>query len=230
MVVDTDGGYLDAGRCCVAVTRKEKYNNKIMLQPEEIRRILSRHQPRYIDRPEWRRAAVLMPIFWNAGEPHVVFTKRSEHVPHHKGQVSFPGGSIEASDSDAFAAAVRETAEEIGLPPGVIEPLGRLDDILTITHFIVTPFVAQIPKGFPYRPNLFEIAEIFDVPLRTLSDPAHLREETVQWEGHPYPIYYFDHGGYNIWGATGKILRQFLAITGVLPGRVEPDDRLPADF
>jgi 8-oxo-dGTP pyrophosphatase MutT (NUDIX family) len=201
-----------------------------MLNRDEIRQRLLGKIPQVIDRNDFRRAAVLVPVYWNDGEPHVVFTKRSEKVPHHKGQVSFPGGSIDASDADDFSAAVRETTEEIGIPEDRIKLLGRLDDIITVTHFVVSPFVAEIPAHFPYQPSEFEIAEIFDVPLRELADPARMREELVQFENRPYPIYYFDHKGHNIWGATAKILRQMLSLTGVMPGDVPSDSVLPSDL
>jgi 8-oxo-dGTP pyrophosphatase MutT (NUDIX family) len=201
-----------------------------MLTPDAIREKLAGHTPRAIARTDFRRAAVLVPIYWNEGEPHVVFTKRSTKVPHHKGQISFPGGSIDAADADAFAAAVRETHEEIGVPAGVVNLLGRLDDIITITHFVVSPFVAEIPRGFTFTPNDFEIDEIFDVALRDLADPQFLREDQVEFESKPYPIYYFAHKGHNIWGATGKILRQMLAALDLLPGHVPSDDQLPSDL
>lgn len=201
-----------------------------MLGRDDIRQRLAAVKPQVIDRRDFRRAAVLMPLYWKGAEPHVVFTKRSEKVPHHKGQIAFPGGSIDAADPDEFAAARRETWEEIGIPINEISLLGRLDDIITITHFIVTPFVAEIPAGFSYRPNDFEIAEIFDVPLRELADPSRMREELVEFEDKPYPIYYFDHKGYNIWGATGKILRQMLAVTELMPGDVPSDGILPSDL
>ena len=201
-----------------------------MFHPDSILRTLGTHLPQTIRRTDFRRAAVLLPIFWEGSEPHVVFTKRSEHVPHHKGQVSFPGGSIDPTDADAYAAAVRETEEEIGIPPDQVEMLGRLDDILTITHFVVTPYVARIPAGFAYRPSDFEIAEVFHVALRDLADPNRLREEVVSFEERPYPIYYFDHAGHNIWGATAKILRQFLAVTRLMPGEIVSDRTLPSDL
>lgn len=201
-----------------------------MLGRDDIRRRLATATPQVIERPDFRHAAVLMPLYWLGDEPHVVFTKRSDKVPHHKGQIAFPGGSIDALDSDAFAAARRETWEEIGIPVDDVTLLGRLDDIITITHFVVTPFVAEIPAGFAYRPNDFEIDEIFDVPLRELADPTRMREERVEFENRPYPIYYFDHKGYNIWGATAKILRQMLAVTELMPGEVPSDRYLPSDL
>ena len=201
-----------------------------MLHPDAIYRTLQSHRHQTIERKDFRRAAVLLPMFWENGEPYVVFTKRSELVPHHKGQVSFPGGSIDQTDADSFAAAVRETEEEIGIPPEQVRLLGRLDDIITITHFVVTPYVAQVPAGFAYRPSDFEIAEVFHVGLRELADPSRMREEVVTFEDCLYPIYFFDHAGHNIWGATAKILRQFLSVTQLMPGEIVSDQSLPADM
>ncbi len=203
---------------------------KIMLNPEEIRQKLSDRAPGALQRTDFRRAAVLVPIFWRDGEPHVVFTKRSQKVPHHKGQISFPGGGIDATDAGPFEAAVRETHEEIGIPGSLINFLGRLDEIITVTHYVVAPFVAEIPADFQYSLSEFEIDELFDVSLRELADPAKLREQVVEFEGKPYPIYYFEHKGHNIWGATGKILRQLLSVTGVMPGDIPRDDFIPSDF
>ncbi len=201
-----------------------------MLASDAIRDLLSRQKPRRITRENFRRAAVLVPIYWRDEQPHMVFTQRSVHVPHHKGQIAFPGGSIDLDDPDELTAALRETEEELGIPRSQVELLGALDDIITVTHFVVSPFVARIPVDFPYRPSEFEIAEVFDVPLAELADPTRLREQTVSFEERPYPIYYFDHGGRNIWGATGKILRQFLAVTELMPGDVVSDDSLPTDL
>ena len=195
-----------------------------MLKPEEIRQKLSEREAGVIQRKDFRRAAVLVPIYWRGDEPHVVFTKRSEKVPHHKGQISFPGGGVDATDAGPFEAAVRETHEEIGIPASLIHLLGPLDEIITVTHYVVAPFVAEIPVDFQYSLSEFEIDELFDVPLRELADPEKMREEVVQFEGRPYPIYYFDHKGHNIWGATGKILRQMLSVTGLMPGDVPRDD------
>ena len=187
-----------------------------MLEPEYIRQILKAHPPISLERNNFRHAAVLMPIFWCEGEPYLVFTKRSEKVPHHKGQISFPGGSIDVGDVDSWAAAVRETTEEIGLPAGQIQYLGRLDDIMTITGYVISPFVAQIPDHFAYQISDFEIDVLFEAPLRELTDPSRLREEIAIFEQKSYPIYYFEYQQHIIWGATGKILHQFLEITGLI--------------
>ncbi len=201
-----------------------------MLQPEAIRQFLSAQEPIRIRRPDFRHAAVLMPIFWRDGEPHVVFTKRSQHVSTHKGQISFPGGSIDAEDLDAWSAALRETEEEIGVPRTEVELLGPLDDIITVTHFVVTPWVGRIPPDWDYRISRHELEYVFEAPLRDLGDPARLREQEVLFENRPYPIYYFQHGEHNIWGATAKILRQFLAATRIMPGSIFNDDHLPSDL
>jgi 8-oxo-dGTP pyrophosphatase MutT (NUDIX family) len=201
-----------------------------MLQPEQIRQCLASHRCQSIERKDFRRAAVLVPIFWRNAEPHVIFTKRSEHVSTHKGQISFPGGRIDDGDADAWAAATRETTEEIGIPPASVELLGALDDILTITHYVVTPYVATVPADFQYAINRFELDYVFDLPLRQLADTSLMREEQVLFENRPYPIYYFQHGPHNIWGATAKILRQFLAVTDLMPGDIVSDATLPSDL
>lgn len=133
------------------------------------------------------------------------------------------------ADNNALAAALRETEEEIGIPRNQIQVLGSLDDIITVTHFVVSPFVAVIPNGFAYKLSDFEIDEVFDVPLRELADMSKLKENEVTFEGRSYPIYYFEHKGYNIWGATGKILRQMMEVLRLMPGEV-PRDEIISDF
>jgi 8-oxo-dGTP pyrophosphatase MutT (NUDIX family) len=106
--------------------------------------------------------------------------------------------------------ALRETFEEIGVPPEAVEVLGALDDFPTISRFAVTPFVGVIPHPFPYRLHHREVEAVVEVPLSFLQDPAHLRVEALEYEGRIYDVLFWDYGPYTIWGATARILKSLL--------------------
>jgi 8-oxo-dGTP pyrophosphatase MutT (NUDIX family) len=155
-------------------------------------------------------AAVLVPLLFKKGEWRVLVTQRTQRVEHHKGQISFPGGACEPGDADLTATALRETFEEVGVPPQEVEILGALDDFVTITHFVVTPFVGVIPHPFDYRLNGHEVEDTVEVPLSFLLDPSHLRVEQREHSGRIYDVLFWDYGPYTIWGATASILKCFL--------------------
>jgi 8-oxo-dGTP pyrophosphatase MutT (NUDIX family) len=161
-----------------------------------------------------RQAAVLLPLFKNAVEYHMVFTKRTETLTHHKGQVSFPGGSFDPTDGDLLTTALRESYEEIGIHPEDVTILGRLDDLSTFsTSFTITPFVGCIPHPYAFRPNPIEVAVVFDVPLSVLADPAVGRSYIrTREDGATIVDYEFQVSGHVIWGATARIIRHFLAV------------------
>jgi 8-oxo-dGTP pyrophosphatase MutT (NUDIX family) len=164
--------------------------------------------------PSRRQAAVLLPLFKNAVDYHMVFTKRTETLTHHKGQVSFPGGSFEPSDGDLLTTALRESYEEVGIHPGDVTILGRLDDLSTFsTSFTISPFVGLIPHPYVFRPNPIEVAVVFDVPLPVLADPAVGRSYVrTREDGATLIDYEFHVKGHVIWGATARIIRHFLAV------------------
>lgn len=176
-----------------------------------VRLRLAGHRRVVIDDPRMRRAAVLLPLFEERGEGHVLFTRRTDTVEHHKGQISLPGGSEDASDQDARATALRETEEELGIPPAQVEILGALDDVYTVVSgFVITPFVGMIPYPIPLRVNPREIAEVLTVPLSTFRDPGRLRVEEREREGERIKVYFYYHGRHEIWGATGRIMKDFI--------------------
>lgn len=158
-----------------------------------------------------RRAAVLIPFFEDQGEPVLLFTERTQHLPRHKGEISFPGGKLDPADPSLLHAALRETEEEIGIIESHIEVLGELDDITTVTDYVVSPFVGWVPGTGALRVNTGEIEKIHEVPLARLLDPAvyELKRE-YEWKGRPYPVHFFHVNGITIWGATAKILSQLL--------------------
>jgi 8-oxo-dGTP pyrophosphatase MutT (NUDIX family) len=178
-------------------------------------------------RAEWeaRPAAVLVPLYSERDEWHVLYTLRTDTVNAHQGQVSFPGGRIDPADHSPAEAALREAQEEIGLPPHEVEVLGQLDPLLTVTQFLVTPVVGRIPWPYPLRPNPVEVREVFSVPLRWLLDPANLevRQREAMIPGTQVSVYYFrPYHERVIWGVTARITVNLLEILRAM-GKDKPD-------
>lgn len=158
-------------------------------------------------------SAVLIPIYYKQGQYYILFTKRTETVKDHKGQISFPGGAYEEEDGSLANTALRECTEEIGLAAEAVELLGELDDFLTIgSGFIISPFVAAIPWPYPLRIDPTEVAEIVEVPISALLDKDCLRQGTDTLDGRRITAYSYHYQGKVIWGATARILNQFLDI------------------
>lgn len=156
-----------------------------------------------------REAAVLVGVVARPDALQVLLTRRTDDLRHHAGQVSFPGGRIEADDLDPVAAAVRETGEEVGIPPGQLAPLGYLDPLATVTGFRVFPVVAQIDPGYRPRPDPREVAEVFEVPLADLLGRDNLVRREIEWRGRPRTVLEFVNPvspERRIWGATASIL------------------------
>ena len=161
------------------------------------------------------RAAVLVPIFRRFGQLHVLFTKRTDTVSTHKGQISFPGGRAEPSDTTLLDTALRESHEEIGLAPEDVQVLGALDDTLTLRAMRITPYVGLIPDPYPFVVQPEEVAYLLDVPLAEFLDPARLRvEEMPHPDGVTRPVYFYSVGGELIWGATARIVKEWLDAMG----------------
>ena len=158
--------------------------------------------------PETDRAAaaVLVPIINRGGVLSVLLTRRTDHLAQHAGQVSFPGGRSEAGDANAIATALRETHEEIGIAPALIDPFGYLDILETVSGYCVTPVVAWLDAGYRARPDPREVAEIFEVSLDFFLVPENLRRLRVEYRGRPREILEFAYSGPRIWGATATML------------------------
>lgn len=178
---------------------------------DQIRRALSGRQRKVAADPRLRKAAVLMPMYEDGDGLQILFTRRSEEMPQHKGQIAFPGGVQHADDPSLRATALREAEEEIGLRAGDVEILDELDDTATATtRFIVTPFVGLIPHPYTFRVNPAEIVELIPLPLSLLRDPSRFREELWDRDGAKTPVYFYMAGSHVIWGLTARILKQFL--------------------
>jgi 8-oxo-dGTP pyrophosphatase MutT (NUDIX family) len=176
----------------------------------KIRIILSSRQRKVIDHPPFSHAAVLVPLFKKDGNCHLLFTKRSDQVKYHKGEISFPGGVVDEEDKELINTALREAYEEIGLIESDVQIIGVLDDIVTITEFIVTPIVGLFPYPYPFKVSEVEIAELIEVPLASLLDENCFSEKEIFRGGREEVIFNYQYGNHNIWGATARILKQFL--------------------
>jgi len=161
------------------------------------------------------RAAVLVPLVERGG-PHVIFAKRTDRVGTHRGQISFPGGTIDPADPSPLDAALRESEEEVGLPRAAVEPLGALDDTETFaTQFVITPWVGVVREPVVWRPDGEEIEEVIEVPFASLVERANFRVEHWERDGVVRPVYFYDWGGEVIWGATARIVKHYLdLVTG----------------
>lgn len=187
------------------------------LDPEQVRQDLSDHSCRRIERGVLKPAAVLLLFYPKDGVDTILFTRRTEHLPHHAGEIAFPGGRAHRDDGDLRVTALRETEEEMGVRREDVTILGRLDDFISVYGFHVVPYVGTIPAKYPFDVNRHEIAEVIEMPLARLCDPRIYHTESWEHLGRLYPVCFFTVDGYKIWGLTGAILRQFLQRTGQLP-------------
>jgi len=178
---------------------------------------LGRRPRREAGRSDLISAAVLLPVTpgpGGAGEPHILFSKKSAAVPHHKGQFAFPGGIVEQRDGSRIETALREAWEEVRLPADAVEVVGLLDDTETrATQFVITPVVGIVTRPVAYQPDGREIERVIEVPLGTLRDPAIFRTELWERDGLEHAVHFYNVSVEDvIWGATARILKQFLDI------------------
>ncbi len=164
--------------------------------------------------PLARKAAVLLALFEQEGETHVLFIKRASTLRLHSGQMALPGGNVEPADTTLVKTALRESQEEIGLDPTRVEVLGLLNPVFTVvSNFLIVPVVAYLPLG----PGLLqtqsdEVAELIYARLQTLANPSIFHTEEWTRDGETRTIYFYDYGKYRIWGATGRIFCEFLEL------------------
>jgi len=154
-----------------------------------------------------RPAAVLVPVWLRPDGGRLILTKRSSHLKHHPGQIAFPGGKVDAGDDGVIGAALRESREEIGLPPSHVEIIGTLPEHETVTGFTVTPVLGLIRQDFTPVPEAGEVDEVFTTPLSHVLNPANYAIERRRWRNEWRRYYAVPYGPYYIWGATARILR-----------------------
>ncbi|MFQ6025893.1 MAG: NUDIX hydrolase [Dehalococcoidia bacterium] len=180
--------------------------------PELIKKVLNQRVRETLVDETLMPAAVMVLLYPKNGEYCILLNKRSELVEHHKGEISFPGGARDPQDRDFLDTALRETEEEMGIQRGDITVLGQLDDIVTRSRFGVRVYCGTIPYPYPFVPSAIEIAEVLEVPLPSLYDPANIRVETRWNDGEFSTVYSYTHEKHVVFGATAKILQQFLEV------------------
>ena len=187
---------------------------------DHIQTTLSRHEPRTADpREGLRPAAVLIPFYPKPGELSLIFTKRTNHLQKHAGQISFPGGGKDEPDTDLLQTALRETHEEIGVHPSKVDVWGRLNQTWTVTKFSVAPFVGAIPYPCEFRINPDEVERLIIVPLAHLLNPANVSPDEYPWKDRIYKNVKYNYQDDIIWGATARLVNNLTALltTGCEP-------------
>ena len=178
---------------------------------ERIRQIVAAHTRQRIPLGDLTPAAVLIPLIVRAGRVHLLMEQRPQHVEHHKGQVSFPGGAREPDDEDAVATALREAHEEVGLDPADVEVFGAIDDFVTVTHFRVTPVVGRIPDAYPYKPQASEVEALLEPPWDLFLNKPPGRKK-MEHDGQQFEVVTYPFQGHQIWGATARMTRSLVEL------------------
>lgn len=176
---------------------------------ERLRPILAARPAIEIDAPQYRRASVLVPLVRNGGDWSILFSRRSLNLAAHSGQIAFPGGGVEPGETLA-EAAVREAEEEVGIHGSAVELIGRLDDVVTNSGFLVAPFVGVVRERIDYVLQQSEVEEVFEVPVDALLDVEQPEVRYVTFRDGRYPAYFYRYRSYEIWGLTGRMLKSFL--------------------
>ncbi len=189
----------------------------------QVRERLVSPPPRRLGPRDARLAAVLVPLYVDAGELWTLLTRRTETLPHHKGQIAFPGGGRELGE-DPWSAALRETQEEVGIEPRAVLRLGELDEADTPSGFRIIPCVGAVPQPLEMRPNPQEIAEVFAVPLQAFANPRLVEERRVLLDGRARVLRIYHVGSRQVWGLTARILQNLLVRLGLEPLDAEPPD------
>ena len=183
-----------------------KHNLKALLSQREPKRIKD-------NGADYTQASVLLPLFIRDGRYWLLLMRRANTVEYHKGEVSFPGGVVDEKDDNLERTAKRETCEEVGIKEKDIEILGQLDDMTTITsRFIVHPFVGIVPFPYEFNLNRSEVDHLIEVPLQFFLDPSQPRAFSMHYEGETFETPAFIYEGIVIWGATERILENFINV------------------
>jgi 8-oxo-dGTP pyrophosphatase MutT (NUDIX family) len=176
---------------------------------ERLRALLAERPAIALDAPEYRRAAVLVPLVRDGDGWSILFSRRADNLAAHSGQIAFPGGAVEAGETLELAA-VRETEEEVGIARDRVELIGRLDDLITNSGFLVAPFVGTIATRIEYILSESEVAEVFEVPIDALLAIDQPEVRYVPFRDKRFPAYFYRYDRYEIWGLTGRMLKAFL--------------------
>ena len=174
-----------------------------------LREILARRVSIAIDAPNLRRACVLIPLIRSKRGWSLLLTRRSENLAAHSGQIAFPGGAVEDGES-LQEAAVREAEEEVGIPAASVELIGRLDDMITNSGYLVAPFVGVVNEPIEYVIQAAEVVEAFEVPIDALLDTQKPEVRYVSFRNRKVPAYFYPYKQYEIWGLTGTMLKALL--------------------
>jgi 8-oxo-dGTP pyrophosphatase MutT (NUDIX family) len=178
----------------------------------ELESVLAERTPVSMNGHDVRPAAVLLLVFPRNGQYYVHVQKRSRHLKSHAGEACFPGGKPKPQDENLLATALREAHEEENISPDDVTILGRLNDTPTRTGYAMKVFVGTIPQPYVYRLNPQEVDEVVDVPLSALQDPANWREEARWQDGGLTTAHSYAYGPHIIYGATAKVVREFLDV------------------
>ena len=181
---------------------------------EEVRARLASPAPRRLAPRDLRAAAVLVPLYVDAGELWTVLTRRADHLEKHRGQVAFAGGGLELGE-DAWAGALREAQEELGLAAQTVLPLGQLDEVEAPSGYRIVPCVGAVPAPPRLAPDPAEIADVLRVPLRALSDPRLVEDRRIVFNGVPRQLRVYHFGSCQIWGVTARVVQTLLARLGM---------------
>ena len=182
-----------------------------------IRQILSEHPKKTISDPALSPAGVLLLLYSKEGEYCILLNKRTDTVEHHKGEISFPGGSKDPEDLTLLDTALRETHEEMGINPEDVEILGELDDTPTNTNFLIATTVGTIPYPYNFKPSALEVAEVLEVPISALMNGESHRDEMRLVGGELVNLPSYVYQGHVIFGATARVLSRFLELLETVP-------------
>lgn len=191
-----------------------QFTKRQLAVSQAICQALEGHRPRREELAHVRPAAVLVPL-WDDGQVvQMVFTKRTAHLDNHAGQVSFPGGMADPDDAGLRATALRETQEETGVEPERVELITRLDQVVTITGFLVTPYLGLVDPAASFRPNPWEVERLVMIPLPKVLERANYQTVDMEWEGLALRQIALYHGQDMVWGATMRMLLNLLEALG----------------
>ena len=194
----------------------------VLTPPELVKRALADRELERVPEPGLTPAAVLVLLYEKDGDYCVLLNKRLEEVEYHRGEISFPGGARDPEDGDSLDTALRETEEEMGILRGDVTVLGEMDEVATRSRFRVRVFAGTIEHPYDFDPNADEIAEVVEFPITALKDPNSQRVETHWLQGGPVNTYSYAYGEHLVFGATARILQQFL---GLLDDGLESEDQ-----